>query len=268
MDKKINRIFDIDKILFPYNREFPSDYRFLGESHMFWEIVFVKRGVIEVTEDENVYYLSEGDIIFHAPMEFHRFKSAEETNPKILNLSFTATGEIPETIMSGVFKLDIIAQKEFEEIFELSKKFINCSDIDIYEGQEIADSLAKFILKICKTSSIKNQLSSSVGAINYRKLVETMNNEVCNNLSLDELARKNYMSVSYVKELFSRYAGISPKKYYTNLRLSKSMQLINEGIMVREISEILNFSSPNYFSEFFKKHTGMTPIEYKNKENS
>ena len=93
-----------------------------------------------------------------------------------------------------------------------------------------------------------------------------MNREVYTNLSLSDFAAKEHISVSYVKTLFYRYAGISAKSYYISLRVNEATKLLVADVPIREIAEKMNFSSPNYFSLFFKKHMGVTPNEYKKNE--
>ncbi len=263
--RNVKRAFEIEQILCPLERQFQKDYSFSGESHDFWEIVFVKDGKLEVTEDENVYWLSGGDIVFHAPGEFHRLKSGGNTQPKVINLSFVVRGIVPLKLAKGVFKLDVVEQKEFVNIFQFARDFVNDGENEGFEGQEAADSLGAFLLRLCRSNESKQQLSSSGTAGAYRKIVETMNRELYSNLSLAEMAEENFMSVSYVKVLFDRYAGVSPKSYYINLRLNEIVRMLSEGMEVREISEKMNFSSPNYFSAFFKAHMKMTPIQFKNK---
>lgn len=263
--KEIKRAFTIEQILYPFDRQFQKDYSFSGESHNFWEIVFVKDGKLEVTEDENVYWLSGGNIVIHAPMEFHRLKSSGNTLPKVMNLSFTASGSIPDELSKGVFELDAMERKEFVRIYQLADDFIQNSSDDKFDGQEIADSLGAFILRLCRSNESKQLLSSSARAAAYRKLVKTMNDELCMNLSLEEIAAKNFMSVSYMKVLFERYAGVSPKSYYINLRLAEILRMLADDISVKDISDKMNFSSPNYFSAFFKKHMNMTPIQFRNR---
>ena len=263
--KNIERAFQIEQIICPLDRRFPSDFSFSGESHDFWEIVFVRDGKLEVTEDEKIYWLSAGDIVFHAPMEFHRLKSGANTLPKVINLSFRVSGAVPDELSSGVFKLEVMEQKEFVRIFQLAMELFDNPDSDGLAVQEAADSLSAFLLGLCRNNKSKQQLSSSARAMAYRKIVEIMEREIYSNLSLAEMAEKNFMSVSYVKVLFERYAGVSPKTYYSNLRIAEIVRLLNEGLSVGEISEKMNFSSPNYFSVFFKKHMNMTPMQFKNK---
>ena len=42
-----------------------------GESHDFWELVYVDAGEIEATADDKHYILSQGEAIIHRPMEYH-----------------------------------------------------------------------------------------------------------------------------------------------------------------------------------------------------
>ena len=90
-----------------------------------------------------------------------------------------------------------------------------------------------------------------------------MRENVMQNLPLTEIAALCYVSVSYLKLLFRKYAGASPKEYYSNLRLTEAILLIKEGLSTTEIAERMKFSSPNYFCSFFKKRTGVTPSEYR-----
>jgi YesN/AraC family two-component response regulator len=47
--------------------------------------------------------------------------------------------------------------------------------------------------------------------------------------------------------------------------MEEAKKLIREGkYNFSQISEMLFFDTPQYFSIKFKKHTGMSPMEYKN----
>lgn len=262
MFKKVEKQFYIESLAYALDRQFPKDFVYNGESHDSVEIVYVDSGNIEVVEDEKVYLMSSGDIIFHAPMEFHTIRSDKDTSPRVYNLSAIINGRVPENLYDGIFNLDINERSEFLRIFKTAYSFIEDGE-DAYCGQESADSLTAFIMRICKIANINNRLSSDVSAISFRKLVKTMNEEVYNNISLEKLAQLNFMSVSYVKLLFRRYTDTSPKSYYSNLRANEAVRLVAKGVPIAEIAKLMNFSSPNYFTSFFKNHIGMTPSEYK-----
>ena len=74
---KVDGSFRITGICSALEREFESSYEFMGESHNFWEIFAVTSGEVEVVEDERTYHMVSGDVICHAPGEFHRLKSGQ-----------------------------------------------------------------------------------------------------------------------------------------------------------------------------------------------
>ena len=260
---KTENVFSIDSIGYALDRVFPSDFVYDGESHPSVEFVYVQSGKLEVVEEENVYIMEAGELIVHGPMKFHRLKSTGNTSPHVYNLSAVISGIVPESLYGGVFRLDKGEQDAFLKIFQNAEQFEASSNPDCYLGQEIVSELGAFIVRISRRTSKSNKLSDEPCAAVYRNLVETMNREIYANLSLSDIARREHISVSYVKALFYRYAGISPKTYYISLRTNEAARLLSEDMPINEISEKMNFSSPNYFSLFFKKNMGVTPNDYK-----
>ena len=257
--KPINNAFTIDGFYSTFFFDWDDSFVFSGESHNFWEAVFVESGEVEVTEGENVYILSKGNIIFHAPMEFHRIKSAHGSSPRGFIMSFTATPTLPKAISSGVFSLDPNQISEYSAICKKAYDF-NINSPNELLGQEISARLSAFIICLCAKSTASGA-SMTQSAIEYRRIVSFMLENLCENLTLADIARENNVSVSYVKLLFSTYAGISPKCYFNQMRLRRATELLSLGLSVTEVSDRMNFSSPNYFSAFYKKHAGISPSE-------
>ena len=257
----IEKQFQIEYIGSPFCREFSREFAFEGESHDFTEMVYIDSGKVEIVENGKIYLLTGGDIIFNAPMEFHRIKSDDRTTPTVYNLSVILKGIIPSKLYDGVFNLDIKHREEFIKMFERSVEFTDTKDS--YTGQEAADRLCAFITDICRNSSTNSNLAADMGALTYEKLVRTMHEEIYSNITLAELADKNHISISYIKLLFRTYANTTPKSYYSHIRANEAARLIIQGYPVNSIAEKMNFSTPNYFSSFFKKHFNMTPMQYK-----
>jgi AraC-like DNA-binding protein len=245
---------------------FPPDMSFSGEAHDFYEIVFVESGRIEVTEDEKVYLLGEGDMILHAPMEFHRIRSAEGTTPHVQNLSFAAEGTLPPGILSGVLPLAPAERREFAALFRFCHERWAMAKEEACVAEEAAALLTLFLLHISKTEGVYETEAVTAPAAAYRTLVRLMTTHVSDNLSLEELAAAGFVSTSYLKSLFARYAGIGPRTYYNNLRLQEAQRLLSLGFTVAETGERMHFSSPNNFIRFFKSKTGATPLQYKRGE--
>lgn len=260
------RINNISKMIF--DRTFDKGFTFEGEAHNFWEIVYVVQGKIEVVESENIYIMSDGDIIFHAPMEFHKICSAENTAPHVLNMSFTIEGTLPSIVKNGIFNLNDEQKNEYTKLFKFIKEVIieNQKSASFFT-QEAAYRLASFILHLCNTTQVQEPLSTTASALTYKSLVKLMRNEINNNLSIKNLAEKSFISISYIKFLFQHYAGISPKNYYNNLRIIEAKHLLEQGLSVTDTANKMNFSSPNNFVRFFKSITSITPYQYKNQSD-
>lgn len=263
MFKAVERPFNIESMAYPLRQNFTRSYAFDGESHNFIELVYIHNGKAEVSENDKVYLLGDGNLIVHAPMEFHRIKSADGTAPTVYNLSLIIKGKVPEALYDGVFELDDDERKEYMRIYHSAAQFINSFDGSSYDGQQTASRLESFIIDICEKNKKSNRLSSDAGALMYKKLVRIMKEHLYDNISLSELASSSYISVSYVKSLFCRYAGTAPGNYFARLRANEAALLINKGVPITQVSEMMNFSSPNYFSLFFKKQMGITPSQYK-----
>ena len=72
-EHKVEDIFKITKPYTLFEDSFPGGYEFSGEAHDFWECVYVKEGTATICASDKVYRLEKGDIIFHKPLEFHKY---------------------------------------------------------------------------------------------------------------------------------------------------------------------------------------------------
>jgi AraC-like DNA-binding protein len=85
-------------------------------------------------------------------------------------------------------------------------------------------------------------------------------------LCVEDLARLCGMSDTYFRRLFVARFGVTPLKYISDLRLARSMELLQAGYhTVEEISYMCGFNNISYFSTFFKKKTGVSPSAYREK---
>ena len=263
--KYFNRQFEITGFYSSFKFEWNSSFTFNGESHEMWEIVCVREGVVEVSENENVFTLGKNSLIIHAPWEFHRIKSAARTSPSGYVMSFFAKGEPPQRLGDGIFILNEEQALGYAAICESVSAFLSDGDSGAYAGQEIADRLESFLIRL-SGDTVHSGTDSSASAVEYKKLVTAMSRSVCDNKTLSDFAHECSDSISYIKQLFSKHAGVSPKSCYNQLRIQYAAKLLDEGYSVREIADKMNFSSSNYFSSFFKKYTGLAPLEYKQRK--
>lgn len=62
-----------------------------------------------------------------------------------------------------------------------------------------------------------------------------------------------------------RLTGLTPNNYVISYKLNKAVEIMRENphVNINEISYMLNFSSPSYFTKQFKEHFGQTPTAFR-----
>ncbi|MFB0493898.1 signal transduction histidine kinase/DNA-binding response OmpR family regulator [Mucilaginibacter sp. OAE612] len=87
------------------------------------------------------------------------------------------------------------------------------------------------------------------------------------NFSVDEICKLIGVSRIQLYRKVKALLGCSISDYILNRRLKKAKYLLmNEGYPISEITYMVGFSTPNYFSTVFKAKYGCTPSEYKRKQ--
>jgi len=85
-------------------------------------------------------------------------------------------------------------------------------------------------------------------------------------LNLAELAVRNGMSVSTFRRNFSRVYGMPPIKYLSILRLNAAKSMLTATDMsMEQVAALTGFNDQFYFSKCFKEKCGISPSEYRKK---
>lgn len=82
---------------------------------------------------------------------------------------------------------------------------------------------------------------------------------------LQEIADHLHLSPFHFQRLFSRWAGVSPKRFLQVLTVERAKQLLAESAPLLEVSYSLGLSSGSRLYDHFVHLEGVTPGEYKTK---
>lgn len=87
-------------------------------------------------------------------------------------------------------------------------------------------------------------------------------------LSLNNMAEHVNLSVSYFSRIFIARIGTSPSKYLAKLRMEKACRYLEETEMkVNQISPLVGFEDPLYFSRLFTNYLKQSPTQYRENNN-
>lgn len=107
-----------------------------------------------------------------------------------------------------------------------------------------------------------------------QNLTEQIRNYIDENyqsqLTLKKIASCFHISASYLSTLFKKAYGLSPNEYLMNKRITKARDLLTAfpPISIKQISVMVGYTDPYYFSRIFKMITGISPTEYRDSHYS
>lgn len=267
---EIPRMFSIRSIVSAIDAIRPKDFYFEGEMHNFWEIVYVMEGRAAVSADERVYSLSNGQLIFHKPMEFHRIWSADGTAPHLLILSFDIEGEQMKAFENRVLYLDLQKEELLKNIVVKAAAFLAMaadkekkSERYAYLAHTIAIRIESFLLELLQNDTSGETHQPPEKSEIYRQIVRILNEHCCEALNVNQIAALCNLSASSLKKIFQKFSDKGIIKYFTYLKIRKAISWLDEGLPIVEISDRLAFTSQNYFHVVFKRETGYSPGDYR-----
>ncbi|OBR43296.1 MULTISPECIES: bifunctional transcriptional activator/DNA repair enzyme AdaA [Aeromonas] len=87
--------------------------------------------------------------------------------------------------------------------------------------------------------------------------------QVARQPTLDEIAAHVHLSPFHFQRLFSRWAGVTPKRYLQVLTLERAKTLLQESRPLLEVADTLGLSSGSRLYDHFVQLEAVTPGEYK-----
>ncbi|MBQ7840963.1 MAG: helix-turn-helix transcriptional regulator [Lachnospiraceae bacterium] len=250
---------------------FEKGYEFPGETHNFWECLYVLEGQVCVSADERVYNMSRGEIIFHKPLELHKFKVTQSQGATLLIFSFSAEGLLTTQFRDKVFCLTQSQNARISEFILYIKETVTSPElfnshhdylgpvtqIPTY-GQMIVSYLYQLFLSLVDEGIIASA-SSAPDAVIFGNAIGYLNSNLHRQPTVLEIAKFCTVSEASLKRIFDKYAGISIHKYLLKLKIKAATEFLQDGESVCNVAERLGFSSQSYFSKAYKRETGISP---------
>ncbi len=94
------------------------------------------------------------------------------------------------------------------------------------------------------------------------RAIEIIDSEKDRELSLDCLAAKMNMSPAHFQRIFSKWVGISPKRYQQYLTLQHARSLLQADTTVHSTANAIGMSGPGRLHDLFLRWEAMSPGDY------
>ncbi|OWA35018.1 two-component system response regulator [Saccharibacillus sp. O16] len=102
------------------------------------------------------------------------------------------------------------------------------------------------------------------GDPNMKKLLAYIEEHYAEPLSLTGLGRHFHFNPSYLSSYFAAHNKEGFSEYLNRIRVTKAEELLRAGeLSISEISGLVGYSDPGYFTKVFRKQTGFSPSQYR-----
>lgn len=246
--------------------------------HDFYEIYLFLSGNVDYVIESRVYHLTPGDILLISPNELHQpmFGWDRQSYERIVvwidksylqqfTSMYVDLARCFDTSDPGHVNLIRPDNTTRQQLTDLLEKVLIETDSAEFGSQLFADTcLALAMLMINRLAEwnsgnpeMPDKSSSVVGSV-----LAYINEHYAEDLSLDLLANKFFISKYHLSREFNRLVGTSVHRYIIQKRLVIAKQLMGEGVPSTTVYQHCGFGDYSNFYRAFKAEYQITPKEY------
>ena len=240
----------------------PAKGRVINEYQLLY--IAEGRGTL-TTASAGRYSISEGDIFLIFPGEWHTYSPNPETGWKEYWIGFKGIN-IDSRVSAGFFsKHSPIYKVGYNDtLISLFKEAIQVAKKQEKHFQQLLAGIVNYMLGLAFSIDSNKKLKNSMNLELVNRARAFMQENIETNIEMPEIADHLIISYSSFRHIFKQYTGIAPSQYYLNLKIQRAKDMLkSSSASIKEISYILHFDTPEYFTKLFKKKTGLTPSQFR-----
>lgn len=276
----LKNVLNIRTIVTLHYFEFSPQYRTAGETHDFWEMVYVDSGELDICGGSQEHHMRQGDVIFHKPNEFHDVRCDGVHTASIFIVTFDCASPAMkffyERVMSVPAELRPAITAIMEEgarNFEVEHHPLRLRANAPIGGEQLFHMyLETFLIRLMRWEEDQtdhNRLFTSQETLEdclSGDIISYMKEHLYENVTLEDICEHFHFGKSYLCRVFKENTGNSIMQYYMELKIEEAKYLLHTTQMsISHISDRLGFENPQYFARVFRKMTGNAPRDYRKK---
>ncbi|MBE6589530.1 MAG: helix-turn-helix domain-containing protein [Ruminococcaceae bacterium] len=245
------------------SRTAPFEDRHCHDRH---ELIYILQGSGKYIVEGMEYPLHPHALYFMRPYEYHcAFPSPEGAYERIV-LRFDEA-LLPATVrripllhgMSGNYFSTVSQGAPLRAAFEtLGGTRALLQDGHEEDAEALLHATLAQIILLLSVKSPEDPLSETSATV--RRIIEHLNAHLCEELSLDALAKEFFISKYHLCRLFREQTGASILTYFNAKRLALAKQLIADGENATAVAVQLGFHDYSTFYRAYRKQMGESPV--------
>ena len=226
---------------------------------------------------EKGYPLQFGTVFILNPFEIHRCFCYGNQNYDRYIIHFKKEMlqnlSTKDTDLVALFRSAPLAQQIQDDTLAkmLGKLSFLCKPVTTGFGDDVERNIQfqSFLLMMARLINDMEPEHVAVGESEERvnEILQYIHANYEKDISLDALSKKFFLSKSRLSQIFKDATGFSVGDYIITYRIKRACTLLQSGMCVQDVGEMVGFHTSTHFIRTFKKRTGYSPGKfYKNSD--
>ncbi len=251
----------------------PEEKTFDLHLHNLHEIYFSIAGAKKFLIESESYPVEPGDVFFVKQFESHCVTQLDEVSHERISISvhpeFIQRFSTPATDLSLCFEnkeghrlsLDKDAQTTFQFFIQKLSAASGYGQ-DLQETATFIELLLFLNQKMLEAQNADEKKTVFVYDEKAAEVLDYINRHLADDLTLDGIAARFYMSKSYLCRIFNQFTGTTINKYISARRISVAKNLLHTGESAMDACKLSGFNDYSNFHRAFTRTLGVTPKKY------
>lgn len=256
---------EVTRLLYVSTAKYGGDWHSLMHTHTCTELFFVVGGQGRFHVEGSLLPVTTDDLMIVNPSVAHTEMSLNQSPLEYIvlgveGLEFAAAGKTDR----GYNLYSLSGSRD--EVLPYLRGMLR--EIEIKQkGYEVVcqDLLEVLVIKLMRHTDFS--LTVTPGRRESRECAAVkryLDGHFKESLTLDDLATLAHVNKYYLVHAFRREYDTTPINYLIDRRIQESKHLLSDtDHSLTQISQMMGFSSPSYFSQSFRRVANMSPLEYR-----
>lgn len=266
-----NNTFEI----FRYKDGYPKEVAL--HHHDFYEVYFFLSGNVQYIIESRSYLLTPGDVLLISPMELHQpvFSGEHRVYERIvlwINKPLLDAFSLPGQDLAACFDTTSVNHTNLLRpegvarqflLFLLEQLMTETASQDHYQELASLTYLVQVLISLNRLA-LQRRTEDMVTAPDSTvyNILGYINEHYSEDLSLDYLANKFFISKYHLSREFQRLVGTSVHRYIIQKRLVMAKQMLSEGRPSSEVYQQCGFGDYSNFYRAFKAEYHISPKDF------
>lgn len=254
--RKPRRYYEtLPRPIVPLTREYEGMTQIISHRHAWSQLAYSCAGVMHIETDEGMFVLPPEQALWIPPNVRHQHFCKNKVSYRSLHID----AKLSETLGDKVrpLSIDPLLKSLILEISSWPKEY-----------KETEQTVRLAVVLIDRLAIAQNsQLFMPIPQDRrLYSIIETLNQEPSNKLTIEEWAKKVGASSRTLNRLFNQNYGMGFSRWKQKLRILKSLELLTSNTPLIKIAHELGYESTSAFITGFKKQLGCSPKKYLSKQ--